>query len=107
MTYSRGTDNDKAARLIIYEDGVPLAICYSATCDVDDLNRIINRANTTEAMVKALKNILHQAELTARIFPNAPGRGDWESVTREATAALKRVALDDARPIPSPAAPNR
>ncbi len=109
MTYSRGTDNDKGARRILYEDGVPLAVGYTATCDVDDLNRLIRSANDGEKMRPVLRlafDLLkagHQA-----VIDRANESGDDTECDRyESVLVALKLALGDARPIPSPAAPPR
>jgi hypothetical protein len=42
-------------------------------------------------MRDALEAIATQAALTARTFPNAPGRGDWLQVERIARAAILKA----------------
>ena len=48
-------------------------------------------ADANADLLAALQAIATQAELTARTFPNAPGRGDWVTVERIAREAIARA----------------
>ncbi len=42
-------------------------------------------------LLDTLKAIEHQANLTARTFPNAPGHGDWLRVQRFVASAIAKA----------------
>ncbi len=133
MTYSRGTDNDKGAARIIYKDGRPLVGAYFKDTSSKDLDELVRKANAADspidrhtyamnaswgrtvadleqrlAAARATTNSLIDALAMAReslqrqILNGTCGAGILVPID----AAL-HAALSDARPIPSPAAPNR
>ena len=65
-------------------------------------NALAKEADVHSGSLTALKMIEAQAQLTAKTFPNAPGRGDWlrvQSIAREAIAKYEEPR--SAHPEPS------
>ncbi len=71
MSYSRGTDNDRAARKILYRNGYPIAIAYDLDSDTEDM-----RAAFIQRIVDEIEQLVGIARDHLKLLESQPGASD-------------------------------